>query len=376
MSGVTAVDRSPVSSYTEWDPLEEVVVGHVDEAMLPSWHRINRITYPPGSWVAAALRDGCGRPYPQARVEAARQDLAELVGVLEAAGVRVRRPEPARFSAGYGTPDWQVDNGFCAANPRDVLLVVGDQLIEAPMADRGRYFETWPYRPLLQEYSAAGAHWVAAPKPRLLDGLYDPAARDPAGDRWVTTEQEPTFDAADFVRCGRDIIGQRSHVTNHAGIAWLRRHLGPDYRIHLIEPVWTQAAHIDTTLMPLAPGRMLVNPEHYGPAGLPEPFGDWEALVPPPPVPLRDGTFSTVSSWISMNVLMLDERRVVVERRQGPLLDAFASWGFEPVPCSFESCYAFAGSFHCATLDVRRRGELRSYVDPARLGQGSASVTV
>ena len=77
-----------------------------------------------------------------------------------------------------------------------------------------------------------------------------------------------------------------------------------------------------------------------------------------------------------MNVLMLDERRVVVERRQEPLQDAFADWGFEPVPCSFESCYAFAGSFHCATLDVRRRGELRSYVEEARLGQGSASVTV
>ena len=243
MSPATVADGSPVSSFTEWDPLEEVIVGHVDEAMLPSWNRINRITYPPGIWTAPELRDGGGRPYPAARVEAARQDLAELVGVLEAAGVRVRRPEPSRFAAGYGTPDWQVDNGFCAANPRDVLLVVGDELIEAPMADRGRYFETWPYRPLLREYFAAGARWTAAPKPRLLDDLYDPAAQDPAGDRWVTTEQEPTFDAADFVRCGRDLIGQRSHVTNDAGIAWLRRHLGPDYRVHLIEPVWTQAAH-------------------------------------------------------------------------------------------------------------------------------------
>ncbi|MEV4889294.1 hypothetical protein AB0K48_07890 [Nonomuraea sp. NPDC055795] len=36
-------------------------------------------------------------------------------------------------------------------------------------------------------------------------------------------------------------------------------------------------------------------------------------------------------------------------------------WGFTPLPCSFESYYAFAGSFHCATLDVRRDGPLRSY---------------
>ena len=40
---------------------------------------------------------------------------------------------------------------------------------------------------------------------------------------------------------------------------------------------------------------------------------------------------------------------------------AFEKWNFEPVPCSFENYYAFAGSFHCATLDVRRRGGLESY---------------
>jgi glycine amidinotransferase len=62
-----------------------------------------------------------------------------------------------------------------------------------------------------------------------------------------------------------------------------------------------------------------------------------------------------------MNILMLDEKRVVVERRQEPLLRAFEEWGFEPIACSFENYYAFAGSFHCATLDVRRRGELQSY---------------
>ncbi|MFC6887064.1 MULTISPECIES: amidinotransferase [Actinomadura] len=351
-----------VSSFNEWDPLEEVIVGIVDGAMLPSWNMINEITFPPRVWELDELRAGGGVPYPPDRVEAAAADAEEFVGVLESAGVRVRRPEPMDFAAPYGTPDWKVDNGFCAANPRDVLLVVGDELIEVPMADRGRYFETWPYRPLLLEYFAAGARWTVAPKPRLRDELYVRDADAAEGDstRWITTEVEPTFDAADFVRCGRDLIGQRSHVTNLAGVEWLRRTLGPDYRVHLIEPQWGQAAHIDTTLMPVAPGKMLVNAKYFDPAGLPEAFRSWKVLVPPEPVPSVAG-FSTVSSWISMNVLMLDEKRVIVERRQEPLMRAFEEWGFEPIPCSFENYYAFAGSFHCATLDVRRRGELQSY---------------
>jgi len=363
MNGTDPIDDSdapgPVSSYTEWDPLEEVIVGIVDDAMLPSWNTINKITFPPAVWRTAALRDGGGVPYPPEQIEAARSDLEEFVGVLEAAGVRVRRPDRLDFAAPYGTPDWRVTNGFCAANPRDVLLVVGDEIIEAPMSDRGRYFETWPYRSLLKEYFRAGSRWTVAPKPQLLDELYDLDAADRGS--WITTEFEPTFDAADFVRCGRDLIGQRSHVTNDAGIEWLRRNLGDDYRIHLIEPQWSQAAHIDSTLMPVAPGKILVNRKYFDPKGLPAAFSDWEVLVPPEPVPIADGIFSTVSAWVSMNVLMLDEKRVIVERRQEPTIKAFEEWGFEPIPCSFENYFAFAGSFHCATLDVRRRGELRSY---------------
>lgn len=364
---MNATNIGPVSSYNEWDPLEEVIVGIVDEAMLPSWNLINRICFPPGVFEEDPLRRGGGEPYPARQIEAAREELEGFAGMLTEAGVRVRRPDPMDFGASYDTPAWGVGNGFCAANPRDVLFVAGDKIIEVPMADRGRYFETWPYRSLLKEYFHAGARWTAAPRPQLTDELYDPDPDDPADpSRWITTEFEPTFDAADFVRCGRDIIGQRSHVTNDAGIAWLRRDLGDGYRVHLIEPKWQQAAHIDTTLMPIAPGRMLVNTKYFDPAGLPEAFADWEVLVPPEPVPLVDGTFTTVSSWISMNVLMLDERRVIVERRQEPTIKAFEEWGFEPIPCAFENYYAFAGGFHCATLDVRRRGELRSYTTGER----------
>jgi glycine amidinotransferase len=59
---------------------------------------------------------------------------------------------------------------------------------------------------------------------------------------------------------------------------------------------------------------------------------------------------------------MLDERRVVVEEHEVDLIRAFKRWGFDPVPRGFLNFNRFGGSFHCATLDVRRRGGLRSYV--------------
>jgi glycine amidinotransferase len=150
-------------------------------------------------------------------------------------------------------------------------------------------------------------------------------------------------------------------VTNQLGVDWLQRHLGGDYRVHLLENQSPEAIHIDTTFMPLAPGKVLVNPVFLDVNRLPSILRSWELLIPPEPVPVVNDQLRVMSEWGSINLLMLDQERVVVEKRQEPLIRALKNWGFKPIPCAFEAYYPFLGSFHCATLDIRRRGELRSY---------------
>ena len=138
--------------------------------MLPSWDALEKATVPPGSWeILEKVIGKKGTPYSQELIEGAQKCLDEFIHILQAEGVTVRRPDAMDFSAPFSTPACQVSNGLSAANPRDVLLVIGNEIIETPMADRGRYYETWPYRSLLKEYSKAGARWTAAPKPQLLD---------------------------------------------------------------------------------------------------------------------------------------------------------------------------------------------------------------
>jgi glycine amidinotransferase len=67
------------------------------------------------------------------------------------------------------------------------------------------------------------------------------------------------------------------------------------------------------------------------------------------------------SRWPSMNIVMLDEERVLVEKQEDELACKLRDWGLKPILCAFSNFYAFGGSFHCATLDMRRRGELKSY---------------
>ncbi|MEV0280212.1 amidinotransferase [Streptomyces sp. NPDC050610] len=355
-----------VNSHTEWQPLEEVIVGDPSGAMIPSWTRIEDTTVPPGTTHLEGVIGRPGTPYAKELVEGALQCLDEFIGILTEAGTIVRRPQLPDHSAPFATPGWSQAHGWSCANPRDVLLLIGDEFIEAPMPDRGRHFEAWAYRELLNEYFRQGARWVAAPKPRLLDDLYVPEYRAPEQDepvRWGLTDVEPVFDAADILRCGRDIFIEQSQVTNSAGVAWLRRHLGDRYRVHEVRPRYRRQMHIDTSLVLLAPGKALVNPDFLDPDDLPVALSGWDLLIPPAPVVTPKLARGVMSKWSAINMFSIDERRVVVERSQVPLIRALEGWGFEPIPCSFEDYTLFGGAFHCATLDIRRTGECESYFD-------------
>lgn len=355
---------SPVSSHNEWDPLEEVVVGRLEGATIPSSHPVVACNIPP---LAARLQGlAAGLRYPGILVESAQRELDQFIALLTSLGVTVTRPDAVDHRRRFATPDWS-SRGFCNTCPRDSLLVVGDEIIETPMAWPCRYFETHAYRTLLKDYFRRGARWTAAPKPQLTDALFERDFRVPeAGEppRRILTEFEPVFDAADFVRAGRDLFVTRSNVTNGMGIEWLRRHLGPGYRIHEIESRCRMPMHIDTTFMPLAPGRALVNPEYIDVGRLPAVLDSWDILIAPEPEPV-DGRLLKITSlcgkWLSMNVLVIDQKRVIAERHQTGMLRALEKWGFEPIPCDLRNYAPFGGSFHCATLDVRRRGALESY---------------
>ena len=50
---------------------------------------------------------------------------------------------------------------------------------------------------------------------------------------FVTTEEEPLFDAADILRFGKDLVVQHGFTTNLKGIDWIKRHY-KDHRVHAV----------------------------------------------------------------------------------------------------------------------------------------------
>ncbi len=352
-----------VWSCNEWDPLEEVIVGTVENAIVPVWNPALAATTP--SHAKWFFEKYGGQPFPEEMIAKASAELDNLVAVLTNLGVTVHRPTPLNFEETYSTPWWS-SQGLYAAMPRDVIMTIGDTIVEAPMAWRSRYFEIFAYRDLIEKYFENGARWLAAPKSRMDDAFYrdsyTPEQATIDGVRqFVVSEKEVAFDAADFTRCGKDIFVQKSNVTNTKGIEWVRRHIGNEFTVHEVEFGDEHPMHIDTTIVPLAPGKLMINPSWVERSQIPEIFNSWEIIEAPEPVMPYDSALYFSSDWLTMNFLSLDEKRIIVEENETPLIELLKKHGFEPIPIPFRNFYPFGGSIHCATADIRRKGELKSY---------------
>lgn len=109
-------------------------------------------------------------------------------------------------------------------------------------------------------------------------------------------------------------------VTNYMGIEWMRQHLGDQYNVHILSFDNSNPIHIDATFYPIRPGLLLQNPER--PCHQIDMFlkAGWKIVHPPKPVMPDDHPLWMASKWLSMNVLMLDEKRVLCNKNETPTI--------------------------------------------------------
>ena len=344
---------SLIDVHTEWDPLEEIVVGTIAGARVPVTDR---------SLIAAEYGDIDDPqevqpgPYPAHVVEETEAELEELVDILTGLGVTVRRPGGRDHKSTVSTPDWSTD-GFHDYCPRDGFLAVGNSLIETPMVLRSRFLEGFAYKDLFVEYLESGARWLSAPKPQLTDDLYETSA--PLGQR--LRNLEPVFDGANVLRFGTDVLYQVSDSGNKLGARWLQAALGDEYTVHACEGLYP-STHIDSTISPLRPGLALVNPARVNDDNWPEFLRGWDRIECPELVDTGFvGAHPRGSVWIGMNFLVIAPGKAIVDKRQVDLIRVLERHGVEVIPAQLTHARSLGGGFHCVTLDVRRTGELATY---------------
>jgi N-dimethylarginine dimethylaminohydrolase len=288
-------------------------------------------------------------PVPQFVVDEANEDLDELAQVLQSAGVTVYRPNENHYGAQVGNTQWTSDQmyGYC---PRDTHLVVGETVIETPMAYRARQMEADNLSNIRQDAIASGANWIAAPRPML-----------PVGTHYIHNEKvqllenEPIFDAANCLRLNNDILYLKSCTGNRRGADWLQRNLGKDYRVHVLDDVYAYA-HLDSTIAPVNEGLVVLNRSRIKLGNIPQVFVDeqWRIIWFDDPYPIPFYQYPYASPWIGMNLLMIDPHTAIVDKNQIELITDLERHKIEVWPLQLRHARTLGGGFHCVTLDLER----------------------
>jgi glycine amidinotransferase len=378
MTSVSRAVSQPVNSYDEWSRLQQVIVGSADGY---DFHHIDssfKLFYLEN---VAPIIDSDTTPdrylaIPARVREELSEDLEGLVAALESFGVIVLRPTTLRDATPIASPLWR-SRTTPALNIRDQTIVLGDTIVETAPHVRARYFENDLLKPIMYEYFAQGSRWISMPRPALAKGALDARYYERRGYSTgallaeVTARELPglpfelVFDGAQCLRLGIDVLVNVACANHQLGYEWLVRELGERFRFHRLDAVADN--HIDSAILPLRPGLLLLRAPEYR-ASLPPALQDWEVIYPPEVHEHRfpdygsDG-FNLASKFIDMNVLSLDENTVIVNELYPELVALLTRRGFEVVPVRHRHRRLFSGGFHCFTLDCIREGGRENYFD-------------
>ncbi len=390
---------SKINSHNEWDTLKECIVGTAKNTHATfTWQNSDKIDPKKFEEAIKITNDAS----PSWFYDEVTEDLDNLAKTLEDLSVKVYRPNVYDFSQLYQTPFWASTSNN-AYNVRDLNLVVGNMVIESPSYDMSRYFESTTLYDIWYEYFDKGFKWICGPKPKLNYEVVLPYFRD-EDSRALTdedvkhkklthgrleklhklSENEILFEAANTLRLGKDLLYLNSSSGNQKAGKWLESIVGDEYNIHITDSIY-RSSHIDSTLMALRPGLMLVNSARVNSENLPPLLEKWEKIYfedvaetsaselefqknfrDPAYKKLKELGFesnlnSMSSPWVGMNLLSYNQDTVIVDERQSSLIKVLEKYNFNIIPIKMRHIYTQGGGIHCATLDTVRDSKLESY---------------
>ena len=301
-----------IHSYNEWDPLRSIVVGSARHANWPTTDPVFALESEKTLWKETPVPTG---PVPEWIVDQAEAELDELAAKLTQLGVEVHRPTEMDFVS---------LNGMYNYCPRDRLLVAGTTIVDPAMMYPCRNMELAAYHDIVD----AAEQYLHMPR---NDGM--------------------TLDAANVCRLGDTWLYLESASGNKKAYDWLCEQF-PNVNIELCN--FYAGVHIDSTIVPLREGLVLVNGARVNADTLPKVFRDWEVLYVDQVVEQDFYQYPYASKWIALNMLVVNPTTVIMDADQAELRYALETRGFEVIPHKLSHSRTLGGGFHCVTLDLWR----------------------
>ena len=301
-----------IYSHNEWNPLRSVVVGSATNANWPVNDPVFCKESNKTTWTETPVPSG---PVPEFIIEKANQELDHLSTVLYNLGVEVWRPDEIDFVG---------RDGFYNYCPRDRLLIAGSTVVDPAMMYPCRDMEIEE----LQFVCDAAERVIHMPR-----------------------NQGMTMDAANVCRLGDDWVYLVSSSGNLAALNWLRDQF-PDKNIEACN--FYSGVHIDSTVVPLQEGLVLLNGDRVNENNLPKCLSNWKRIYINKIVERDFYQYPYASKWIGMNLLVVRPGLVIVDQTQTFLIEVLNQNGIEVIPLELTHSRTLGGGFHCVTLDLWR----------------------
>ena len=301
-----------ISSVNEWSPLKKIVVGSATDANWPVNDPVFAKESEKTTWKETPVPRG---PVSQRIIEETNVDLDGLAWTLMSLGVEVTRPDPLNF---------QVHDGMYNYCPRDRLLVHGSTVIDTAMMYPCRDMELQCYHDIVKD-----AEVIHMPRGQGL-----------------------VLDAANICRLGDSMLFLESASGNRAAYDWLCEQF-PDVTIELCN--FYAGVHIDSTIVPLREGLVMLNASRVSFDTVPKVFDGWHKIWVTDVVAQDFYKYPYASKWIAMNMLVLDPETVILDAAQSQLIDVLKRHKIDAIPQTLSHSRTLGGGFHCVTLDVRRK---------------------
>jgi N-dimethylarginine dimethylaminohydrolase len=306
-----------ISSFNEWDKIREIVVGSATYANWPTTDPVFALESEKTTWRETPVPSG---PVPQWVIDETNEDLEGLVNILRDAGATVYRPHQLNYQ------DLDGMYNYC---PRDRLIVFGEDIIDPAMM--------YPCRDMELE---------------SLDFVVDSARKVYTMPR----DQGLVLDAANILRLGPNkLLYLESPSGNLAAWRWLSKNLPADTSIEVCN--FYSGVHIDSTIVALREGLVMLNASRVTEENCPDVFADWEKIwVHDDGIVAQEFyQYPYASKWIAMNMLSIDPDTVIVDRCQTKLIKTLEQHKITAVPHELRHSRTLGGGFHCVTLDLVRK---------------------
>jgi N-dimethylarginine dimethylaminohydrolase len=301
-----------ISSNNEWNDLKEVILGTATNAHwpvhCPSFRNLEKTT----AWKETAVPSG---PVDQIIIEETNEDLENFRQALESLDIKVYRPKDL---------DFQSFDGMYNYCPRDRVLIVGKNIIDAPMLYPTRKREIHAIDHMLTETII------------------------------TCTNREVVFDAANVCRLGKDLLYLVSDSGNRKGAEWLQKIL-PTHKVHILDNIYS-GVHIDSTIIPVREGLVVLNADRINQNNLPDIFKKWEKIwiTGNDIVPQDFIGYPYASKYIALNFLTVNPNLIICDPKQTKLRQELSKYNVETLGVDLRHSRTLGGGHHCVTLDLVR----------------------